>query len=469
MANKKISQLTPKGSALAGTDLLEVSVFNGVTYDTKSLTGANVVSGLQPTLVSGTSIKTINSTSLLGSGDIAITVPSGIFGISNASGVYTYYATFTLAMAAAVSGQTIEMFADVTETGAVTVTLKNGVNINGNGHTYTHTNSTASLNTFLVADSVVTNVTMLNLNVTKSNSTGSCIKLGTNGSGLLMFTGTKLINSSTGACISSGSNCDYEIVDVFAKSNSSNAIQINGFAAKLRNAYAYSESSNAIIVAGGGAQISGCTGISNSGIGLNVGAGTVTNCTGISSGGIGIYNTGGRIDNCQGYSSASYGIHAVYSNIYFCFGYSAANIGIFMDNDPTNAYNCFGYSSVNYGIASSSTYAGAQKNLYNCTALSDASIAMLLTAGLNNNAISCTVISKWNNAAGHGIRVTGANNQIIQCAIEVTNASANAINATSALTAKYANNSFKGPTTAVNANITQGVTNIHDLQGNITT
>jgi hypothetical protein len=72
MANKKISQLTPKGSALAGTDLVEVSVFNGVTYDTKSLTGANVVSGLQPTLFSGTNIKTINSTSLLGSGDIAI-------------------------------------------------------------------------------------------------------------------------------------------------------------------------------------------------------------------------------------------------------------------------------------------------------------------------------------------------------------------------------------------------------------
>jgi hypothetical protein len=72
MANKKISQLTPKGSALAGTDLLEVSVFNGATYDTKSLTGANVVSGLQPTLFSGTNIKTINSTSLLGSGDIAI-------------------------------------------------------------------------------------------------------------------------------------------------------------------------------------------------------------------------------------------------------------------------------------------------------------------------------------------------------------------------------------------------------------
>lgn len=45
MSNKKISQLTPKGSALSSTDLLEVSVYNGVSYDTKSLTGANILSG----------------------------------------------------------------------------------------------------------------------------------------------------------------------------------------------------------------------------------------------------------------------------------------------------------------------------------------------------------------------------------------------------------------------------------------
>ena len=44
MANKKISALTPKGSALSATDLLEVSVYNGSTYDTKSLSGANIVS-----------------------------------------------------------------------------------------------------------------------------------------------------------------------------------------------------------------------------------------------------------------------------------------------------------------------------------------------------------------------------------------------------------------------------------------
>ena len=66
---------------------------------------------------------------------------SGIFGISDSAGTYTYYATFTLAMAAATSGQTIEMFTSVVETGAVTITLKDGVTINGNGHTYTVSNA----------------------------------------------------------------------------------------------------------------------------------------------------------------------------------------------------------------------------------------------------------------------------------------------------------------------------------------
>jgi hypothetical protein len=73
MANKKISQLTAKGTALAATDLVEISESDGAGgYVTKSVTGANIKSGLQPTLVSGTNIKTVNSTTLLGSGDLVI-------------------------------------------------------------------------------------------------------------------------------------------------------------------------------------------------------------------------------------------------------------------------------------------------------------------------------------------------------------------------------------------------------------
>lgn len=68
----------------------------------------------------------------------------GIWGIANSDGSYNYYNTLTLAMNGATAGQTIEMFSDVTETGNVTVTLKNGVNINGNGHTYTYTNNSGN-------------------------------------------------------------------------------------------------------------------------------------------------------------------------------------------------------------------------------------------------------------------------------------------------------------------------------------
>lgn len=67
MANKKISQLTAKGTPIAPTDLVEISENDGFgNYETKS------VSGLQPILVSGTDIKTINLASILGSGNLAL-------------------------------------------------------------------------------------------------------------------------------------------------------------------------------------------------------------------------------------------------------------------------------------------------------------------------------------------------------------------------------------------------------------
>ena len=42
MADKKISELTPKAAQLQDDDLLMVSDYNGATYDTKSVTGANI-------------------------------------------------------------------------------------------------------------------------------------------------------------------------------------------------------------------------------------------------------------------------------------------------------------------------------------------------------------------------------------------------------------------------------------------
>ena len=73
MADLKISQLTAKGTAIAATDLIEISESDGAGgYVTKSVTGANIIGSKQDTLISGTNIKTVNSTTLLGSGNLAV-------------------------------------------------------------------------------------------------------------------------------------------------------------------------------------------------------------------------------------------------------------------------------------------------------------------------------------------------------------------------------------------------------------
>lgn len=55
---KKISELTPKGSALANTDLLIVGVDNGTDYDLKSITGAQVLGNVvSQTITDGVTAK----------------------------------------------------------------------------------------------------------------------------------------------------------------------------------------------------------------------------------------------------------------------------------------------------------------------------------------------------------------------------------------------------------------------------
>ncbi len=99
MANKKISELTAKGTPIAVTDLVEISEDDGFGgYVTKSVSGlqpilvsgtniatinnANILNGgnldVQPTLVSAANIKTINSNTILGSGDLVIAGGGGV-------------------------------------------------------------------------------------------------------------------------------------------------------------------------------------------------------------------------------------------------------------------------------------------------------------------------------------------------------------------------------------------------------
>lgn len=79
MAEVKISELTSATTPLAGTETVPI-VQGGVT---KKVAVSAVIASKQDTLVSGTNIKTINSTSLLGSGNIAISGNPSAVGIQS--------------------------------------------------------------------------------------------------------------------------------------------------------------------------------------------------------------------------------------------------------------------------------------------------------------------------------------------------------------------------------------------------
>jgi hypothetical protein len=76
MGKIKISELIPKDAPLSDTDLFVIAEETSDDYESKSITGHEVLAsartGMQRELISGENIKTINSTSLLGSGDIAL-------------------------------------------------------------------------------------------------------------------------------------------------------------------------------------------------------------------------------------------------------------------------------------------------------------------------------------------------------------------------------------------------------------
>ena len=131
MANKKISQLTAKGTALAATDLVEIAEDNGVGgYVTKSVTGADIVSGLQPTLVSGTDIVTINSASLLTSGNVNLQTP-----LVSGTDIKTVNSTSLLGsgnvavQATLVSGTNIKTINSTTLLGSGDLVIGSGVHI----------------------------------------------------------------------------------------------------------------------------------------------------------------------------------------------------------------------------------------------------------------------------------------------------------------------------------------------------
>jgi hypothetical protein len=189
----------------------------------------------------------------------------------------------------------------------------------------------------------------------------------------------------------------------------------------------------------------------STGSGVGISAPRVVNSTGISSSGTAISSTNGY--NCVGISTSGVGLSGTFTN----------STGI-----STSGYAGSGGTKTNCTLISSSNYGSFQENLNNTFLQSTTNVPLWLSTDKLVN--SCTAICLWNNAGGHAINTTAAATgvDIRNCNLSVTNASAYCINGASGSTFKYASNTFKGSTTAVNStNITQGITNLSDTKGNI--
>jgi len=388
----------------------------------------------------------------------------GIFGISDATGTYTYYATLTLAIASAVKGQLIEVFADVIETGAVTVTLKDGVNINGNGHTYTLDNAT-SIHALVTANSVTTSCDILNMNVVRTGAVGTlptdncALFFGINSNGVNNLSGSTFKNNGGSTAIAFTSNSRNSLSYATAIANSVyGCIYVGSPYPKLNHCTGYSVTGTGLY---GGGYMLNCVGVSDSGIGINSSSlGNIDNCTGISSTGTGIFAFKDA-NNCIGRSTSGDGFNLTNaSNVNNCTGISVSGVGFRQANQKS--YNCTGISSSNKGFYLSGG------NAYNFTSKSTSDSSMQ-TNNIGSELHNGTILTDWNNVLGYGVIGNGVSiaRTILNCTFQLSSASAPYLyvnNFAQAISTR--GNTYRGGG-AFNVNLTQAIVTTEDSQGNI--
>lgn len=403
---------------------------------------------------------------------------AGPFGIANSSGVYTYYATMTLAMAAASSGQTIEVFADVVETGSVEILLKDGVNINGNGHTYT-LNNTGTIHAFKTADFVTAtqrSLSILNLTVIRINGTGtlpfsqsSCLYLGVYTTGEINCAGSIFRNQSGFVGIIGATNSTISLNYATAYSTSVfGGIAIgSSFGFRLNHCIGYGSSGGFGIRCHNGGDLNMCTGYSDSGVGIYGDAGSQVNCVGVSVSGIGFQAGSTRAINCVGRSVTSTGLDTTNAiDVTNCTGISVSGRGI--NNINFSIYSCTGISSSNFGGASTNSPSGI--NLHASLFKSTSSVP--LQAPITTTVDSCSIVCLWASPSGYGITSnTGSNTlptMIVNTSFRLSNALAPYLFMTggSGQAITTANNTYRGGA-AYAINLTQATISVQDSQGNI--
>lgn len=368
---------------------------------------------------------------------------NGKVAIYDANGKPTFYSTLDLANAAAVSGDTVTLFTNITVTTAVV--LKNNVNYNLNGFTVTNSQNDAT-NTVQTDGATGYFGRIYNGKILRNGRANGSSGLAFNVANALSeidFEGVFVENTYGGAfsCFLSGTT--YNIKGLRAKGRTSGIYSEVG----LANCEGTSITGFGI---SGAPKILNCVGFSTSGIGLQAGEGI--NSTGFTSSGLGGIGTG-SYHNCNAYNSSGYSAFYTSVFIFSCIGINSA--GAY--GAPINSGTC-----INSYIRSSTDWAIDAGFIEGCTLVSNGTSVVYIASGGRcfNNSIISTL-----NSAGVSAIIGSTNRRIVGNHIKVANTGATCING-GGTAHYYANNTFEGSTTPL-VSITQATVNTTDSQGNL--
>lgn len=365
---------------------------------------------------------------------------SGKVAIYDANGNPTFYSTVILAMAAAVSGDVIQLFANLTEA-VFPLILKDGVTVNGNGFTYAYTSTDAAIRSETVSTSYLKNIIVRATDsscprAVQAFTSGGIINISDD---CFIFGAQRALEVAVGATVNGG-NYISSHATLYAVESSGNVSKLkiksnrcgNILAGTIRDCYA--DAGNLGFVLSSGVVAYNLLGICAGSYGIYANAARVFNSNGFSSGNAGIYGEGGaEFQGCNAYSTGYYGWEGVNQTL----------------------INCSSYSTVNRAFSG-----GGNIRKSEFTAL--LAQAVFLSSGfIRKSDINCM----WNNAGGYGVNLNANNLKVVGNYIQVANASANCVTG-GVFNAVLAHNEYEGATTDENANLTN-IANTENTFGNI--